>query len=36
MSQNPIVSVEWRKARWTPAERERLARILLGPVAKKD
>jgi O-glycosyl hydrolase len=36
VSNSPIVSVEWRKTRWTPAERERLARILLGPVAKKD
>ncbi|AXQ61108.1 hypothetical protein SEA_HANK144_55 [Streptomyces phage Hank144] len=35
MSQSPIVSVEWRKTKWTPAERERLARILLGPVASK-
>ncbi|ATI18836.1 hypothetical protein SEA_DIANE_52 [Streptomyces phage Diane] len=36
MSQSPIVSVEWRRTKWTPAQRERLARILLGPVAKKD
>ncbi|WAB08757.1 hypothetical protein SEA_ANDRIS_53 [Streptomyces phage Andris] len=36
MSQNPIVSVEWRKTKWTPAERERLARLLLGPMAKKQ
>ncbi|QPB09880.1 hypothetical protein KGG73_gp46 [Streptomyces phage Sentinel] len=35
MSDSPIVSVEWRRTKWTPAERERLARILFGPVAKK-
>jgi hypothetical protein len=36
VSESPIVSVEWRKTKWTPAEQERLARILLGPMARKD